>query len=110
MSQGKFLHVNVPGDGDCFFHSIAGYMFIDKHHNLKNTSNSALHKMAKDNVFDVVFVKNLRKQVVSWLKKNVHQYGNLYEVNPLLKKITSKELDLSYFKKHIKERYINKKF
>ena len=49
-------------------------------------------------------------QIVSWLKKNVHQYGNLYEVNPLLKKITSKELDLSYFKKHIKERYINKKF
>ena len=49
-------------------------------------------------------------QIVSWLKKNVHQYGNLYEVNPLLKKITSKELDLFYFKKHIKERYINKKF
>lgn len=73
MSQGKFLRVNVPGDGDCFFHSIAGYMFIDKHHNLKNISNSELHKMAKDYVFDVIFVKNLRKQVVSWLKKNINR-------------------------------------
>lgn len=43
--------------------------------------------------------------LLSWLRENIHQYGSLYWPEELLKKVTGKELDPTYFTDYLKEKY-----
>ena len=60
----KFTKVNVAGDGACYFHSVTGYLELDR-----NT------KKLKDDKKYTYFKKgnasHLRKRVVTWLRKNL---------------------------------------
>ena len=58
MDLGSFHHVHVKGDGDCFFHSIAGYMKLDKEYG--HTSPKSLSS-----------VRKLRTDCVEWVKQNL---------------------------------------
>ena len=46
------------------------------------------------------------KNVHSWLKENVHQYGSLYTPSELIKRITGEELDSKYFLKYLRDKYL----
>lgn len=45
--------------------------------------------------------------VTKWLRKNIHQYGDRYSVDELLKKITGKKLTTLFYKSHLKRRYLS---
>ena len=45
------------------------------------------------------------KNVLKWLKQNVHNYGRLYDTADLLKKITGKNLDAEPFLQYLQEKY-----
>ena len=45
------------------------------------------------------------KNLHSWLKENVHQYGATYTPAELIKKITGEELNPKYFLRYLKEKY-----
>ncbi len=45
------------------------------------------------------------KDVRSWLVKNVHAYGNLYDPADLIKKITGKELTVKPYLSYLNEKY-----
>ena len=46
------------------------------------------------------------KPITLWLKKNIHQKGNYYKINELLKEATGEPLNLKYFEDHIVNRYV----
>ncbi|UCC19994.1 MAG: carboxypeptidase M32 [Promethearchaeota archaeon] len=43
--------------------------------------------------------------LLNYLKENVHQYGKIYQVTDLLKKITGEDLNPDYFIKYIEEKF-----
>ena len=45
------------------------------------------------------------KNIVLWLKDNIHSYGSKYNANQLLKKTTGKELSSVFYKDHLSKRY-----
>jgi carboxypeptidase Taq len=45
------------------------------------------------------------KNVLNWLKQNVHSYGKLYDTTDLLKKITGKSIDAKPFLQYLQEKY-----
>ncbi len=45
------------------------------------------------------------KQLLSWLREHVHQYGRRYTSEELCEKITGKKLDVSHFMSHIERKY-----
>ena len=69
------------------------------------------YKMKIDikNIFELI-EKGKFKPIINWLRKKIHENANSYKINDLLVKVTKEPLNINYFKKHIKERYIEKKF
>jgi carboxypeptidase Taq len=69
-------------------------------------SGQILSAMEKD-------LKNWREQVAKgnvtkvkeWLVKNVHAYGNLYDPEELIRKITGKELDVKPYLNYLNRKY-----
>ena len=47
------------------------------------------------------------KNLINWLRKNIHSKGSLSNSNELIKNITGEELNIEYFKKHLINRYLN---
>ncbi len=47
------------------------------------------------------------KVITKWLKKNIHSHGNKFTANEILLMITGQKLNSSFYKNHLKERYIN---
>ena len=47
------------------------------------------------------------KNLLDWLRLNVHLKGYLCNSNELIKNITGEELNIEYFKKHLINRYLN---
>ena len=45
-------------------------------------------------------------ELVSWLKKNIHQKGSFYSTNEILEQVTKSSLDVKYFKNYINSRYL----
>ncbi len=48
--------------------------------------------------------------ITKWLKKNIHNKGNAYSINDLLKLVTGEKLNTKHFEDHIESRYIKKSF
>ena len=69
-------------------------------------SGQLLAILAKDipNWRDQLAQGNL-KEVKAWLTKNVHSYGDLYDPNDLITKITGKKLDAGPYLKYLREKY-----
>ncbi|MFW9923340.1 MAG: carboxypeptidase M32 [Candidatus Thorarchaeota archaeon] len=44
-------------------------------------------------------------EIVNWLRTNVYQYGNLYDPQDLIKKITGKEVSTQFFIDYLDEKY-----
>ena len=71
-----YYHLKVPGDGDCFFHSISEAIHLNKYKKqigdkyytfrLKDKGKSTWSKNSD----------NLRKKCVSWMEKNLQTYVN----------------------------------
>lgn len=57
----------------------------------------------------VKFEKELEKgnllPIKHWFDKNIHTYGSLYMPAELVKKVTGKELDYTYFTKYLTDKY-----
>ena len=47
------------------------------------------------------------KVITSWLKQNIHIHGNKFSANEILMKVTGQKLDSSFYKNHLKDRYLN---
>ena len=47
------------------------------------------------------------KVITSWLKQNIHTHGNKFSANEILMKVTGQKLDSSFYKNHLKDRYLN---
>lgn len=62
-------------------------------------------KMKKKIKVDEEIEKGNLSVVLSWLRKNIHQYGSLYRPNDLVKKVTSEELTPKYFLDYLKRKY-----
>jgi carboxypeptidase Taq len=45
------------------------------------------------------------KNVLNWLKQNVHSYGKLYDTTDLLKKVTGTRIDAKPFLQYLQEKY-----
>jgi len=43
--------------------------------------------------------------LLSYLKKNIHQYGSTYRANELIKKVTGEDLNSDYFLKYIEKKF-----
>ncbi len=46
------------------------------------------------------------KSTIKWLRRNVHEKGNSFEINEILEQATDEKLNLDYFENHISNRYI----
>ncbi len=44
--------------------------------------------------------------VLTWLRKNIHQYGSIYRPDVLCKKVTGEELNPKYFVEYLKKKYL----
>jgi len=69
MKLKDFYHLSVPGDGDCFFHSIASVLHFEKNPVLKHTKDPKKVKNIKFNLGKES--KAIRRSVVDWLKNNL---------------------------------------
>jgi carboxypeptidase Taq len=54
--------------------------------------------------FDLIKQGNLRP-IIEWLKKHVHQVGNQYDPEELLKRISGEEINPKYFLQYLKSKY-----
>ena len=70
MKLKDFYHLSVPGDGDCFFHSIASILHFEKNPILKHTNDPKKVKNIKFNLGKESMA--LRRRVVDWLKNNLN--------------------------------------
>src|SRR6056300_1373569 len=70
MKLKDFYHLSVPGDGDCFFHSIASILHFEKNPVLKHTNDPNKVKNIKFNLGKESMA--LRRRVVDWLKNNLN--------------------------------------
>ena len=43
--------------------------------------------------------------LLSWLRKNIHQYGKMYEPKELIERVTGEKPDPSYFVRYIMDKY-----
>ena len=43
--------------------------------------------------------------LLEWLRKHIHQYGNLYKADELCERITGETLNFKYFMDYAKEKY-----
>jgi hypothetical protein len=64
--MGKYQLVPVSGDGACFFHSISGFLELDK--NEKKMKDGKMYTYVSRNPTKS---SKLRKQVVTWLRNNL---------------------------------------
>ena len=69
MKLKDFYHLSVPGDGDCFFHSIASILHFEKGPILKHTKDPNKVKNIQFNLGKESMA--LRRKVVNWLKNNL---------------------------------------
>ena len=69
MKLKDFYHLSVPGDGDCFFHSVASILHFEKNPVLKHTNDPKKIKNIQFNLGKES--KALRRRVVDWLKNNL---------------------------------------
>jgi carboxypeptidase Taq len=51
--------------------------------------------------------KGIFQEVKSWLIKNVHTYGNLYDPQDLIKKITGEELNIQHYLNYLDGKFSN---
>lgn len=66
-----------------------------------------IHQMEKELDVDKLLETNNYKQIQKWLKDNVQQYGALYDVNTLLKKVTGEKFNPKYYINYLKKKYKN---
>ena len=45
------------------------------------------------------------KELLSWLRENIHQYGKMYEPKELIERVTGEAPDSSYFVRYIVDKY-----
>ena len=69
MKLKDFYHLSVPGDGDCFFHSIASILHFEKNPILKHTKDPNKVKNIQFNLGKESMA--LRRKVVNWLNNNL---------------------------------------
>ena len=62
-------------------------------------------KLKKQLDFDKLAGTGNLAPILSWLRKNIHQYGSLYWPKELIKKVTGEELKPDYFLAYIKDKY-----
>lgn len=43
--------------------------------------------------------------ILQWLRKNIHQFGRMYEANELCEKVTGEKLNFKYFMEYVQEKY-----
>ncbi len=71
IEKQDYYHVKVPGDGDCFFHSIVGSLHLDKQRK-KIADKYYTYKL--EDIGYKEWAKrslNLRKTCVQWMRKNL---------------------------------------
>ncbi len=56
------------------------------------------------NVDDLIKAGNF-KPVLEWLRNNIHKYGAIYTPDELIKRVTGKSLDSSYFLDYLDKKY-----
>ena len=56
---------------------------------------------------DNQIMKGKFKNLIEWLRNNVHSKGSLSNSKELIKSISGEELNIEYFKKHLINRYLN---
>jgi carboxypeptidase Taq len=106
----KYLGVEIENDSEGVMqdtHWASGLYGYFPSYALGNIySGQILSAMEKD-------LKNWREQVAKgnvkevkeWLVKNVHAYGNLYDPEELIRKITGKELDVKPYLNYLNRKY-----
>ena len=65
------------------------------------------HAMKKEIDVDKAVRDGELDKVLAWLRKNIHQYGRLYNPSELVEKATGEKLNPKYFKNYIEQKYIN---
>ena len=71
-----YYHLKVPGDGDCFFHSISEALHLEKY---KKKIGDKYYTFRLKDKGDLVWLQNsenLRKLCVSWMKDNLQTFVN----------------------------------
>ncbi|MFL2661789.1 MAG: carboxypeptidase M32 [Alphaproteobacteria bacterium] len=70
-----------------------------------------MNKLKKDIVnFDLVLENGDFSIISNWLKKNIHEKGNIYNIDDLLELVTGEKLNTKHYENHIINRYVNKAF
>ncbi len=46
-------------------------------------------------------------ELLNWLRKNIHQYGRIFEANELCERITGEKLNFKYFMEYAQQKYKN---
>ncbi len=55
--------------------------------------------------FDEKIASGNLSDLLSWLRKNIHQYGKMYEPKELIERVTGEKPDPSYFVRYIVDKY-----
>jgi len=62
-------------------------------------------KMKKEVKIERLVENGDLEPILSWLRKNIHQYGSLHMPKELCKKVSGEELNPKYFLKYLKDKY-----
>lgn len=63
-------------------------------------------KIRKDNTnFDEQILKGDFKEILQWLRENIHQYGRRYSSEELCEKVTGEKLNFKYFMDYAEKKY-----
>jgi hypothetical protein len=71
-----YYHLKVPGDGDCFFHSISEAIHLNKYKKQIGDKYYTFRLKDKGKATWSKNSDNLRKKCVSWMEKNLQTYVN----------------------------------
>ena len=72
IEKKDYYHVKVPGDGDCFFHSIVGSLHLDKQ---RKRIGDKYYTYKLEDISYKEWAKrslNLRKTCVQWMRKHLN--------------------------------------
>ncbi len=73
-------------------------------------SAQLFYTMKQDFDVEEAIKNNNLVTIVEWLRKNIHQKGNLFDPPELLRQVTGEDLQPKYFEKYLEQRYGCNKF
>lgn len=106
----EYLGIDVPNDALGILQDVhwsCGYIGYFPTYSFGNLYSAQFYSALVKEVPDVSkkIAKGDFKEILEWLRKNIHAHGKLYTAGGLVKKITGEDLNSKYFNEYLEKKY-----